>query len=148
MPNPGKLSRKQTEYLNARPVGRYAQLGRDGAVFVTPLCHVVSAGNVFISTERGTWKVRSLKPGSVAAYVVDEYFDDWDQNRGVQVRGPVEIVEGGPEYRRAKRLHLMKFPQFETFEWDDKETVVLKILPERVTAWGLDRWERGAWPGA
>ena len=148
MPNAGKLSRKQITYLNSRPVGRYAQTGSDGAIFVTPLCHVVSGGFIYISTEKDTWKVRSLQPGSRVAYVVDEYYDDWKMNRGVQVRGPVEVVESGPEYQRAKRLHLVKFPQFDWFGWKDGETIVLKITPERVTAWGLDRWERGQRPGA
>jgi general stress protein 26 len=70
-----------------------------------------------------------------AAYVVDEYFDDWARNRGVQVRGPVEVLESGPEYQRAKRLHLKKFPQFQERGWDDRETVILKITPERVLSW-------------
>lgn len=132
-----KLTRQQAAYLQRHAVGRYAHAAADGTVFVTPLCHVVSKGCVYISTEADTRKVADIKPGSRTAFVVDEYFDEWERNRGVQVRGPVAVLRGGAEYQMAKRLHLKKFPQFASFGWDDAETVILKITPERVTAWGL-----------
>lgn len=93
MPNPDKLSRKQITYLNSRPVGRYAQKGSGGAVFVTPLCHVSSGAFVYISTERDAWKLCGLQSVDRVTYVVDEHYNARRMNRSVQVRDPVEMVK-------------------------------------------------------
>lgn len=132
-----KFSRKERAFLELQRVGRMAQMGEDGLLHATPLCHVFARGVLYIETNARSWKVRNLGAGQQVAYVVDEYTEVWGNLRGVRMQGKVEVLRDGAEYSSAKRLLMRKFPQFRNMGWKDGTNVVLKIAPTRATSWGL-----------
>ncbi|MBM3944941.1 MAG: hypothetical protein FJ317_05540 [SAR202 cluster bacterium] len=132
-----RLSQKEKKYLEFQRVGRMGLVGEDGLPHVTPLCHTLSKGVLYIQTKGSSWKVRSLQHLAEVVYVVDEYSEDWDALRGVKVHGRVEVLKDGDEYATAKRLLFKKYPQFKTLGWQDGRDVVMKIVPIKTTNWGL-----------
>ncbi len=131
-----RFSRKERAFLELQRVGRMAMVGRNGAPRVTPLCHVFSKGVLYIEADEESWKVRNLTRRNQAAYVVDEYTENWGNLRGIRLQGPVEMLLGGPEYASAKRRLFRKYPQFKEL-WKTGSHVVMKLTPIKATAWGI-----------
>ena len=132
-----RFSRKERHFLEVQRVGRWAQVGTDGLPHATPLCYAFSKGVIYIGTERDSWKVQNLRAGTWVAFVVDEYTEEWDSLRGIRLWATAEVLRQGPEYQAAKRLLFRKYPQWRRLGWTDGETVVLKLTPQRATAWGV-----------
>jgi len=130
------LTHKERAFVRDYPVGRYAHSGTDG-VYIAALCHVLKGDAIYIRTAADTWKVRTAPRQRRVAYVVDDYTQDWDAIREVQMRGPVELLRSGAEFREANRLLVKKYPQFSTLSQDEGRIVVLKVTIERVSSMGL-----------
>ncbi|MDA1189849.1 MAG: hypothetical protein O2854_09295, partial [Chloroflexi bacterium] len=63
--------------------------------------------------------------------------EDWDVLRGIRIQGTAEIIGEGDEYVTTKRLLIEKFPQFKTLGWKDGVHVIMKIVPNKATSWGI-----------
>ena len=113
------FSASELRYLTeGRRLGRLATVGRDGTPHVVPVgfrydpdLDVIEVGGHRMAS---TKKYRDARRSGRAAIVVDDVasVDPW-RVRGVEVRGPAEVVEG--------------------------ERPVVRIRPERVVSWGLER---------
>ena len=134
-----KFTRKERTFLGLQRVGRLALVGRNGFPHVSPFCHVLSKGVIYIEGDADSWKVRNASRRKEAAYVVDEYTESWDKNlRGVRLQGTMDVLREGAEYQAAKRVLIRKFPQLRSVvNWDDKLHVVMKLTPTSATNWGL-----------
>ena len=133
-----EFSAKEQAFLEYRGVGNMAQVGGGSIPQVTPLCHASTATALYIETNGGSWKVRNLEQRPEVAYVVDEYFEDWEKLKGIRIRGRAEVLREGSEYEAGKQLLFRKYPeQFERMGWVDGVNVVLKIVPTQATSWGL-----------
>ena len=133
-----QFSSEEQVFLEARKVGNMAQIGEENHPHVTPLCYASTPDAIYIETNGGSWKVRNLERRPEIAFEVDEYVDDWDKLRGIRLQGTVEVLREGREYQAGKTLLFRKYPdQFSKMGWTDGVNVVLKIVPAKLTSWGL-----------
>ena len=130
-----RFSRKERSFLELQRVGRLALVGPNGVPRVTPLCHVFSKGVLYIEAAGNSWKIRNVGGRAQAAYVVDEYTENWGNLRGIRLQGTMEVLQEGTEFTAAKRLLFRKFPQFKSV-WQ-AASVVMKLTPNKATNWGL-----------
>lgn len=115
-----------------------AQIGQENLPHATPLCYASTPEVLYIETNVRSWKVRNLERRPEVAFVVDEYFDDWDKLRGIRIQGKVEVLASGSEYEAGKEILFQKYPeQFVRLGWTHGVNAVLKITPIRATSWGL-----------
>ncbi len=131
-----KFTRKERVFLELQRVGRIAVVGPRGFPHVTPLCHAFSKGAIYIEADAESWKVSNANKRREVAYVVDEYTEVWGNLRGIRLRGTMDVLREGAEYKAAKRVLIRKFPQLGAF-WDDELHVVMKITPTSATNWGI-----------
>jgi nitroimidazol reductase NimA-like FMN-containing flavoprotein (pyridoxamine 5'-phosphate oxidase superfamily) len=125
------LNEKQVRFLTYM---RVARLGTtDGTrIHVTPICPVYDAGALYMGTHAKTRKVRNLRKNPAATLLVDQYSEDWSRHVGAMLEGPVEILEKGAEFDKAKRLLEAKYPQYPAlFPIRPGESVILRLVPER-----------------
>lgn len=144
------------ELLKNERVGRIATASKTGIPHVVPVCFVYDGKAIYIPTYYGTGKVKNLQRNSRAAFVVDEYFDDWMKLKGVLVLGEAEIIDSGEEYYYAKRLIYEKYPQYNEFPipMEEKKVPVVKIRLDRIIEWNPDtmssevqKYQREGFPG-
>lgn len=107
----------ETAYLRERRLGRIATVGPDGTPHVTPVGWSLSEDGTVIEVGgielTATKKFRDVARTGRAAIVIDDLasVDPW-RPRGVEIRGRAEAVG---------------------------ESAVIRIHPERIVAWGLER---------
>jgi pyridoxamine 5'-phosphate oxidase family protein len=112
------LSEAERAYLRTgRKLGRIATVGPDGTPHVTPVGWTLNTelGTIDVGGRNfnHTKKYRDVQRGGRAAIVIDDLAstDPW-RPRGVEIRGPAEIV--------------------------NDPTPMIRIYPNRVISWGLD----------
>jgi pyridoxamine 5'-phosphate oxidase family protein len=109
----------ERRYLaGGRQLGRLATVGADGTPHVVPVAYIYNAARDTIDVGgaelEATKKFRDIARGGRAAIVVDdlESTDPW-RPRGVEVRGRAEAIA--------------------------MPTPLIRIHPERIVSWGLER---------
>jgi pyridoxamine 5'-phosphate oxidase family protein len=116
----------EIEYLQGQRLGRMATVGPNGRPHVAPVgfrldaeAQAIEIGGHNLATSK---KWRDLKASASIAFVVDdlERVDPWTP-RGIEIRGHAELFEQGGE-----RLG----PGFGA-SW-------IRVVPERIIAWGID----------
>jgi pyridoxamine 5'-phosphate oxidase family protein len=106
----------ELRYLSERRLGRIATVGKDGTPHVAPVgwSFHEDDGTVLIGGRNfgQSKKYRDVAGSGRAAIVIDDLasVDPW-RPRGIEIRGPAEVLEDPPRIR---------------------------IRPERVVSWGLE----------
>lgn len=105
----------ELHYLRGeKRLARIATVGTDGMPHVTPVGWSYNAEQDTIDIGgfqlARTKKYRDASRTGMAALVIDDVLPPW-QPRGIEVRGAVEIVSGGP---------------------------VLRVRPRRIVSWGIE----------
>jgi pyridoxamine 5'-phosphate oxidase family protein len=119
------FTQAEIDYLTSQRLGRLATVSPDGQPQVNPTSFHYNAeqGTIDIGGYRmaQTKKFRNVASGSAAAIVVDDVasVDPW-RVRGIEVRGPAEVVTG-------------QEPYLPGFTGD-----VVRVHPKRIISWGLD----------
>jgi pyridoxamine 5'-phosphate oxidase family protein len=119
---------REIEYLDNQRLGRIATAGSNSAPHVVPvgfrLAEDGSAIDVGGHDLAGSKKYRDLRANPKVAIVIDDVVStDPYTPRGVEVRGTAELHDtGGPERFGAPAMG---------DAW-------IRIVPERVTSWGLE----------
>jgi PPOX class probable F420-dependent enzyme len=131
-------------FLEAHRVGHLATAGADGAPHVMPVCYALDeAGVYFVADEkpkrrpaREMKRLRNLGENPRAAFVVDDYDDDWSRLAWVLVRGPARLVTEPRAHAAALALLRARYSTYRTMALDDpvRHPVVL-IEPARVVLW-------------
>ena len=133
-----KFSERELAFMNQESVGRMAQMGTDAMPHVTPLCYACTERAIYIDTSSNSWKIRNLITAPEVAFVVDEYFEDWDKLKGIRMLGKAEVLADGDDYEIGKVLLFQKYPeQMKNKGWVDGNEVVIKINLTTITSWGL-----------
>lgn len=121
-------------------VCRVATAGPGGMPHVVPVCHVVADGKIYFASGRGGRKVLNLQANARIAVTVDLYTEEWSGLKGVMVQGRPRLIEGGPAFRRIRRLLYAKYPQYpDEAALEESDSVIVEVTPTRVFTWGLDR---------
>jgi nitroimidazol reductase NimA-like FMN-containing flavoprotein (pyridoxamine 5'-phosphate oxidase superfamily) len=132
-----QLTEAEASFIRWERVGRFATRDPDGAPHVVPVCPVLD-GDVLVFASDPTAKIRHLRTEARCALIFDDYVEDWNLNRQVQVRGTATIVEEGPQWDRAKVLLDEKYPQYEPmFPIRPGEGVMVFVRIDRVTSEGF-----------
>ena len=129
--------------LDAARVARLATLDEQQSPHLVPVCFALHA-NVFYSAidrkpkrvaPRGLARLKNIKKTPQVALLVDHYEEDWTLLWYVLVRGEAELVSNSAERKCALLLLRAKYPQYRG-EMLPEDAPLLRITPERITAWG------------
>ena len=132
-----QLTDAEASFVRWERVARFATRDPDGVPHVVPVCPVLD-GEIVLFASDPTAKVRNLRADPRCALIFDDYVEDWNLNRQVQVRGSATIVADGPEWDRAKSLLDEKYRQYEPlFPIRPGESLMVVVKVERVTSEGF-----------
>jgi nitroimidazol reductase NimA-like FMN-containing flavoprotein (pyridoxamine 5'-phosphate oxidase superfamily) len=105
---------------------------------MVPVCHIVADGKVYFASEGGAKKVQNLRANPRATVTVDLYSEDWSNLKGVMVQGTAALIDGGPRFRKFRRLLYEKFPQYPEEAALEEGDVIVEVTPRHVFSWGLE----------
>jgi PPOX class probable F420-dependent enzyme len=135
------LSENQRRFLDKNRVGRLATADGSGAPHVIPVCYAAAGDTLYVTIDEKPKRrdvplkrVRNILENPQAAFVVDEYDEDWQRLGWVMLRGVAEILESGPEHDRAQELLRARYPQYRAMNLAGLPVIALRIV--RATSWG------------
>lgn len=132
-----ELTEDEARFVGAERVARLAVVDREGAPRVAPICPVLDGDTILVASDPGA-KLDSLRGEPRCALVFDTYVEDWNLLHQVRIRGTARLIEGGPEWDRAKRLLDEKYPQYEPqAPLRPGRTVIIAVRIEHVTNEGF-----------
>jgi nitroimidazol reductase NimA-like FMN-containing flavoprotein (pyridoxamine 5'-phosphate oxidase superfamily) len=132
-----RLTKRMEKLIGRERVCRVATTGTSGVPHVVPVVHVLVDGKVCFASERTAKKVEHLRTNPYAAVTVDLYAEDWSGLKGVMVQGPTRLIDGGPRFRKLRKLLYEKYPQYPEETAIEEGDVIVEITPRHVFAWGL-----------
>ena len=129
--------------LDAARVARLATLDDQQRPHLVPICFALHENVFYSAIDRkpkrvaptGLARVRNIKKTPQVALLVDHYEEDWMLLWYVLVRGEADLVSAPAERKRALLSLRAKYPQYADGMLAD-DAPVIRITPERVTAWG------------
>lgn len=133
-----RLKKGIAKLVGRERVCRVSTAGRAGVPHVVPVCHVVADGKVYFGSESEAKKVEHLRANPHAALTVDLYSEDWANLKGVMIQGTAALIEGGPRFRKVRRLLYDKYPQYPEEAALEAGDVIVEITPRHVFSWGLE----------
>jgi nitroimidazol reductase NimA-like FMN-containing flavoprotein (pyridoxamine 5'-phosphate oxidase superfamily) len=128
-----KFTSNETAFLNKNEVCRLATASRDARPHVIPVCYIFREGHFYIVTDYDTKKYKNVLENPKVALVVDVY----SPHKAIAVKGEVDILERGEEFRRVSDLFYKKFDWARKDPWKEGESPILKIKPLKKASWGL-----------
>jgi nitroimidazol reductase NimA-like FMN-containing flavoprotein (pyridoxamine 5'-phosphate oxidase superfamily) len=132
-----KFNKSEEAFLKTARVMRVATCGEHGP-HVVPVCPVFDRGSIYFGADKVTKKIEHLERDPRTAVVFDEYSDDWNRICGVMIQGRAEFITGGPQFRRIRDLLFAKFEPYKQETLPQDESLVVRVIPEHKTSWGLD----------
>lgn len=131
--------------LRSARVARLATLDARNRPHLVPVCFVFEDGVFYSAVDRKPKqvtadklvRVRNIRKTSQVALLIDQYDEDWSRLWYVLVRGKARLIPKSAEKERAKAIRKLKakYSQYAAGMLDDNAPVI-RITPERVTAWG------------
>jgi PPOX class probable F420-dependent enzyme len=135
------LTERQRRFLDLARVGHLATADRSGAPHLIPVCYAADNDTLYITVDEKPKRrdiplkrVRNILENPQAAFVVDRYDEDWNRLGWVMLRGPVEILDEGPEHDHAQALLTARYPQYRAMHIAELPVIALRIA--RATDWG------------
>lgn len=131
-------------FLEAHRVGHLATAGGDGTPHVVPVCYALDDAAVYVVADlkpkrgpaRALQRLRNVRVNPRAAFVVDDYDDDWTRLAWVLVRGAAGELDDPAAHARALGLLRARYAQYRTMALDDPaKHPILRIVAERVVHW-------------
>ena len=129
--------------LEGARVAHLATLDGKRKPHLVPICFACKGSVFYSAVDRKPKRVapkrlarlKNISRTPEVALLVDHYDEDWTRLWYVLVRGEAELVTGPAERKMAIECLRAKYPQY-TPEMLEDDAPVLRITPERVTAWG------------
>ena len=133
-----RVKRPVAKFLRWQRVCRVATAGRGRVPHVVPVCHIFTDDKIYFASESDAKKVKNLRANPHVAITVDLYLDDWSILRGVMIQGTAALIEGGPRFRKLRRLLYEKFPQYPEEAALGEGDVIVEVTPKHVFSWGFE----------
>lgn len=135
------LSARQASHLNRYRVARLATVDANGQPHAVPVCFALVEGLLYTPLDRKPKRVavqqlrrvRDLAANPSLCLLVDDYDEDWQRLRWMQIRGTGVVVAPGSEQQRAIAALREKYPQYRAMALDDLP--VIRITPAHVREW-------------
>jgi PPOX class probable F420-dependent enzyme len=133
-----------TEALAAEGrVARLATVDAAGYPHLVPVCYATDGRAYYTPIDakpkrtppERLKRVRNIRENPRVALLIDHYEEDWTRLRFVMVQGRAELLEAGPEWRTARSLLEVKYPQYRAALPFAPTGIVIKIVPDRVVRW-------------
>jgi PPOX class probable F420-dependent enzyme len=123
-------------------VARLATVDETGYPHVVPVCYATNGQAYYSPLDAKPKKspvnrlkrVRNIRANPRVALLIDHYEEDWARLRFVMVQGRAELLDGGTEWKTARRLLEAKYPQYRALPLPP-EGPVIKIVPDHVVRW-------------
>jgi PPOX class probable F420-dependent enzyme len=135
------LSEEHSRFLASRRVGHLATADARAMPHLVPVCFAVAESSVYITIDQkpkgnplALKRLRNIVENPATAFVADRYDEDWSRLGWIMLRGPAEILTGGPEHDRAQALLRSRYPQYRGMQLDDLPVIAIRMA--RVTSWG------------
>ena len=135
------LSEEHSRFLASRRVGHLATADARAMPHVVPVCFAVAESSVYITIDQkpkgnplALKRLRNIVENPATAFVADRYNEDWNRLGWVMLRGPAEILTGGPEHDRAQDLLRSRYQQYRGMQLDNLPVIAIRMA--RVTSWG------------
>jgi PPOX class probable F420-dependent enzyme len=137
------LSGQEAEVTAAR-VARLATVDGRGRPHVVPIVFAYAEGSVYtpldakpksVAPER-LRRVRNIAANPQVQVMVDRYDEDWRRLWYVQLRGRAEVLSGGSEYERGRRLLEEKYSQYSELPLAGRP--LIRVTVERAISWGSE----------
>ena len=109
----------------------------DDIPHIKPVSFVFDGKAIIVATDYHTRTLDNIKANPQTSIVIDIYKPK--QHKAVCIQGRTEIVEDGPEFKRYYDIFYKKFAWVRTDPWKEKEAPFLRIVPNNIVSWGLDR---------
>ena len=137
-----EFTEAQRRFLESHRVGHLATADAEGRPHTMPVCYALDGHDLLSPIDEKPKRVapsklrriRNIQENPQVALVVDEYSEDWVQLGYLLVRGRAEIVTNGPVHAKGLRLLRERYEQYRSMALEDKP--LLRIVPERIVAWG------------
>jgi uncharacterized protein YhbP (UPF0306 family) len=97
------------DYMGARKALTLATCGDDGPWAAT-LTFVNDGADIYVWTRPNSNTAKHIDQGALAAFTIDDYAEDWRQQKGIQGRGRAAPVDG-EGIARAADLFGEKYPE-------------------------------------
>lgn len=125
-------------------VARLATADATGQPHVVPVCFAVDGTAIYIAIDEkpkraaphGLRRVRNILANPRVALIVDHYEEDWRRLRYALVTGTAQVIDSGPDHRRAIVRLREKYPQYRAMRLEDRP--VVKLSPHRVVGWAAE----------
>jgi len=129
--------------LEVARVARLATLDAKRKPHLVPICFACDGNLVYSAIDRKPKRVapnrlarlKNIKNTPQVALLVDHYDEDWTRLWYILVRGEAELVSAPAERKRAIQCLRAKYPQYSPEMLED-DAPLLRISPQRITAWG------------
>jgi len=129
------LTDEEVAFVSGRRLGRVATVDAAGLPHVVPVMFAFADGSFWFSSDPGDRKVRNLRANPTAGLVADE---PPPVKAGVTVSGPAQLIERGELFDLAQ-AHLAAAGAGGRRRMEPGEQVYVRLTPERVASWRLDR---------
>ena len=138
------LTESQARFLADARIARLATADVEGRPHVIPVCFAFDGEAIYVVLDRKPKsveltrlrRVRNILANPRAALVVDHYDEDWQALRYILVTCRAEVLDGADgEAAKAVKLLRDKYPQYS--EMDLAGNPVIKLTPQRYTAWSF-----------
>jgi nitroimidazol reductase NimA-like FMN-containing flavoprotein (pyridoxamine 5'-phosphate oxidase superfamily) len=123
------------DFLGVQRTVRLATASPTGLPQVVPLWYVWLDGTMYLNTTLGNLTVRNLDSGGRATALVDDG-TEYEELRGVVLRGPVERADQDPNIPQVKQSWSGKYMGGKPVPYDRwKNRVWLRLRPVAITSW-------------
>ncbi len=135
------LNEAQRRFLASSRIAHLATADRTGMPHLVPVCFCVEAHSLYIAadekpkrTDVVLKRIRNIMENPAVAVTVDRWDEDWTRLAWVMLRGPADILSGGPEHDAAQDQLRQRYPQYRTMNLTPLPVIALRI--QRVLSWG------------
>jgi hypothetical protein len=133
-----RLKKAEREFIAPQRVCRVATVGRRGVPHNVPVCPIMDGDRIYFASAAGGTKVRNVRATGHVALAFDEYTEVWSGLKGILVWGRGRVIEGGPAFRRIRRLLYLRYPQYEGHAaLEEGDSVIIEVALTRKFSWGL-----------
>ena len=143
------LTESQARFLTDARVGRLATADAEARPHVIPVCFAFDGQDIFIVLDQKPKtvaltrlrRVRNILSNPQASLVVDHWDEDWQALRYILASCRAELLTGEEdEAARAIALLREKYRQYREMDLDGNP--VIKLAPQRFTAWSYNSEEQ------
>ena len=136
------LDDEEVRFVAGARIARLATSTTDGVPHIVPVCFALLADSIYIGLDAKPKSVDVLKLRRVrnivsnprAAFIVDQYSDEWSRLGYVLIHADAILVTEDHERANAIAALRRKYVQYRTLLFDDAHVIGLR--PRSVTSWG------------